>query len=325
MNKKRWIAVGLVILLLVVYMKTDVDKNVSSQEGISFLTSGSVNTETYQKGSGQNVALIRVDGIILDQAQSLYTDTASYNHQSFLRQIEEAFKRPDIKAIVMSIDSPGGGLYESDEAYQKIMAMKEQYNKPLIVSMGSMAASGGYFIAMPADKIYANRSSITGSIGVIMSSYNYRELADKIGIQEEVFKSGDNKDLLNPMREVTLEERKIMQDIVDESYGLFVDVVAAGRSMDRQTVITLADGRIYTATQAQAAGLIDEIGNLDAAIAEAGKMIQESDPNVLLFKNPMPYNLDWLLSVLSPQMDLLGLQKSIESNSIPRAMYLYRQ
>ena len=129
----------------------------------------------------------------------------------------------------MAIDSPGGGLYESDEAYHKIMKMKEKHNKPLIVSMGSMAASGGYYLAMPADKIFAQRTTITGSIGVIMSSYNYQELAKKIGIQEEVFKSGDNKDMLNPMRATTDEERAIMQSIIDESYGFFVDVVAQGR------------------------------------------------------------------------------------------------
>jgi len=323
MNKKRWIAVGLVLLLLVVYARTDVNESVTAPEGLSFLTSEAFRTETYKEGSGANIALIRVDGIILDQGMSFGTDPAAYNHQSFLLQIEQAFQRPDIKAVVMAIDSPGGGLYESDEAYHKIMKMKEQYNKPLIVSMGSMAASGGYYLAMPADQIMAQRTTITGSIGVIMSSYNYQELAEKMGIKEEVFKSGGNKDMLNPMRETTAEERAIMQGIIDESYGFFVDVVAQGRNMDRQTVINLADGRIYTATQALNAGLIDGIGDLDAAIAEAGNMIQENDPKVLLFKNPPPYNMNWLLSLLSPKLDLLGFPKDME-NSVPRPMYLYR-
>ncbi len=322
MNSKRWVAVGLVVLLLVVYARTDVNKSVSAPEGLSLLTSKAFRTETYKEGSGDNIALIRVDGTIINQALSFSTDPAAYNHQSFLQQVEEAFTRPDIKAVVMAIDSPGGGLYESDEAYHKIMKMKEKHSKPLIVSMGSMAASGGYYLAMPADKIFAQRTTITGSIGVIMSSYNYQELAKKIGIQEEVFKSGDNKDMLNPMRATTDEERAIMQSIIDESYGFFVDVVAQGRKMDRQTVINLADGRIYTATQALNVGLIDGIGDLDAAIAEAGNMIQESDPNVLLFKNPPPYNMNWLLSLLSPQLDLLGFQKDME-NIVPRPMYLY--
>lgn len=324
MNRKRWIALGLVILLMVVYMRTPVDKGVSTTEGIPFLSSESYSTATYKKGGGDNIALLRVNGVIIDQGQSFSTDTAAYNHQSFLRQVEEAFKRSDIKAIVMAIDSPGGGLYESDQAYQKLMQMKEQYNKPLVVSMGSMAASGGYYIAMPADQIFAERTSLTGSIGVIMTSYNYQELAEKIGIREEVFKSGENKDLLNPMREATAEERKIMQGIIDESYGLFVDVVAEGRNMDPQTVIGLADGTIYTANQAVGAGLIDRIGDLDAAIKAAGDMIQESDPNVIFFKNPPGYYMNWLLSKLAPQFDLLGLQENIQNNSIPRAMFLYR-
>ncbi len=324
MNRKRWIAVGLVILLIVVYMQTPVDKGVSTPEAIPFLSSELFNTETYKQGGGDNIALLRVNGIILDQGQSLSTDTMAYNHQSFLRQVEEAFQRPDIKAVVMAINSPGGGLHESDQAYQKIMKMKEQYNKPLVVSMGSMAASGGYYMAMPADKILANRTTMTGSIGVIMSSYNYQKLAENIGIREEVFKSAENKDLLNPMRETTAEEREIMQNIINESFGLFVDVVVAGRNMDRQAVINVADGRIYTASQALNTGLIDGIGDLDAAITEAGNMIQESDPNVILFKNPSPYYMNWLLSKLTPQFDLLGLQQNMQNNSIPKAMYLYR-
>jgi len=324
MNTKRWVAVGLVILLLVVYLQIPADQGVSAPEGIPFLSSELFSTETYKKGGGDNIALLRVNGMIIDQEPVFSSDTAAYNHQSFLRQVEEAFKRPDIKAIVLAIDSPGGGLYESDQAYQKIRRMKEQYNKPLVVSMGSMAASGGYYIAMPADRILANRTTITGSIGVIMSSYNYQELAQKIGIREEVFKSGENKDLLNPMRESTPEEKRIMQGIIDESYGFFVDVVAEGRDMDRPTVIKLADGSIYTATQAMNVGLIDGIGDLDAAIAAAGEMVQESDPNVLLFKNPPGYYMNWLMSRLSPQFDLLGLQESMQNNSIPRAMYLFR-
>ncbi len=324
MNNKRWIAVGLVILLLVVYIQTDVDKTVTTPEKIPFLSSDLFRTETYKEGSGANIALLRVNGVILDQGQSFSTDQLAYNHQSFLRQVEEAFQRPDIKAVVMAIDSPGGGLYESDEAYQKIMKMKAQYNKPLIVSMGSMAASGGYYLAMPADKILAQRTSITGSIGVISSVYNYQELAEKIGIREDVYKSGENKDMLSSMRQPTAEERKIMQDLIDESYGFFVDVVAEGRNLEREEVISLADGRIYTATQAVNTGLIDGLGDLEAAIAEASNMIQESDPNVLLFKNPTPYYMNWLLSTLSPKFDLLGLQKDIELNSIPRPMYIYR-
>jgi protease-4 len=240
-----------------------------------------------------------------------------------LKQIESAFKRNDIKAVVLAIDSPGGGVFESDQVYQKILEMKKEYRKPLVVSMGSMAASGGYYIAAPADLIVANRNTLTGSIGVIMSSYNYRQLADKIGIKEEVFKSGENKDLLNPMREATPEERQIMQSIVDESYGYFIDVVAQGRHLDRQKVIDLADGRVYTARQAQQLGLVDKIGSLDDAVNEAARLINENDPQVLMFKNENPFGLEWLLSMVSMKADLLDLKNSM-TNSTPSLMYMYQ-
>lgn len=325
MNKKRWVALAIAVLLLVVYIRTDIkQEQVSMDWRKSLLPSELFSTETYKEGSGKTIALLRVDGVIQKNSASLTTDIPTYDHKAFLQQLESAFKRNDIKAVVLSIDSPGGGVFESDEIYQKIVQMKQKYHKPLIVSMGSMAASGAYYIAAPADKILANRNTLTGSIGVILSTYNYRELADKVGIQEEVFKSGKNKDLLSPMRDVTPEERQIMQSIIDESYGYFIDVVAQGRNMDRQKVINLADGRIYTAKQAQSLGLIDKIGNLDDAISEAASMINENDPQVLLFKSENPFSLERLLSMASMKLDILDLKESLETNAAPSLMYMYR-
>lgn len=326
MNKKRWISIAVVILLLVVYLKTDVGEDAAANDWRKNLfASDQYTTETYEQGTGKSIVIIPVEGIIQDQADSIMSGTETYNHQAFLKELEDAFANNQIGAVVLSIDSPGGGVFESDEAYQKILKLKEKYNKPLLVSMGSMAASGGYYIASPADKIFANRNTITGSIGVILSTYNYRELADKIGVHEEVFKSGKNKDLLNPMREVSEEERTIMQSIINESYDYFVDAVAEGRKMDRQAVIKLADGRIYTARQAKAVGLVDEIGDLDATIQSAAKMIGEKDPHVLLFKTVSPYSWErWLSSLANPGLDLLGIKESLDKNSGPSLMYLYR-
>ncbi|HHW61750.1 MAG TPA: signal peptide peptidase SppA [Syntrophomonadaceae bacterium] len=326
MNRKRWIALGVVIILFIVYIRTDVSQSISGNDWRQSLFSTDLyTTETYQEGMGKTIAILSVEGIIQDQADPFLSSTSSYNHQVFLKQLEEAFINPEIKAIVLAVDSPGGGVFESDEIYQDIVSLKKKYQKPLIVSMGSMAASGGYYISAPADKIFAHRNTITGSIGVIMSTINYHELTDKLGIRDETFKSGDNKDLLNPMRDITEEERQIMQGIIDESYQYFVDVVAEGRDMKRQEVIKIADGRIYTARQAKELGLIDGIGTLDDAIKEAARMINEKDPHVILFKTDSLFSLErWLAEITRPSIDILGMERDLQKSTVPSLLYLYQ-
>ncbi|KGK91087.1 signal peptidase [Desulfosporosinus sp. HMP52] len=331
MNKKRWVSIAVIIVLLVVYIRTDI---VSTGEKtgttgklgdpLSMLSSKSpFSTEIYQEGLGQTIAILNVDGTI-ESGNALSTGTNTFDHQVFLQEVENAFKNPEIKAIILAVDSPGGGVYESDQIYQKLKSLKDIYQKPLVVSMGSMAASGGYYISMPADKILANRFTMTGSIGVIMSTYNYSQLADKWGIEELVFKSGKNKDILNPMRDTTQEEMQIMQGIIDEYYGYFVDVVATGRKMDRQAVISIADGRVYTASQAKSLGLIDQIGDLDGAITEAAKMINETNPKVIKYKKDDLFNLNTLLSLPSSRLDFSRIKEDLQNSAVPTAMYLYR-
>jgi protease-4 len=233
MNKKRWIALAVIVVLLIVYIRTDV--MVGNKTATADIWGKALNplasqpgftTETYRKGIGQTIAILEVNGTIQNSDDSLMAGVNSYNHQIFLKQVEDAFQNPDVKALILAVNSPGGGVYESDEIYQKVQSLKEYYQKPLVVSMGNMAASGGYYISMSADKIIANRYTMTGSIGVILSTYNYSELAGKLGIEEVIFKSGKNKDIMNPMRDMTPEEMQIMQAIIDEYYGYFVDVVA---------------------------------------------------------------------------------------------------
>ena len=151
------------------------------------------------------------------------------------------------------------------------MEIKEERQIPIYVTMDSMAASGGYYISAPADKIFAQRDTITGSIGVIMQSINYQALAEKVGIKYETFKSGEHKDMLSPMREVTAEERAMMQDMINETYQEFVHIVAKGRNMSEANVKKVADGRILSGKKALEAGLVDEIGDEEAAITAMRK------------------------------------------------------
>jgi protease-4 len=329
MNKKRWLALAITGVLLIVYIVTDVlagEKTTADSSWAKALNplanQPSFTTENYRVGLGQTIAILRVKGVIQDTGDLIPVSTESYNHRSFLKQLEDAFENPEIKAIVLAVNSPGGGVYESDEIYQKITKLKEKYSKPLVVYMENMAASGGYYISVPADKIVANRYTITGSIGVIMATYNLSELADKIGIEEVVIKSGKNKDIMSPMRDMTKEERQILQGMIDEYYGYFVDVVAEGRNMEREKVIEIADGRIYTATQAKSLGLVDELGDLDKAIATAGEMIQEAFPNVIEYKY-RGFDLKRFFSMLTP-LDVSRVKEELQKSTVPTAMYLYR-
>ncbi|MBV9462969.1 MAG: signal peptide peptidase SppA [Verrucomicrobiae bacterium] len=184
------------------------------------------------------------------------------------QELKLATEDKDVKAIIVRIDSPGGEVLASDEIYNAVLKAKEK--KKLLVSMGSVAASGGYYIAVGSDYIMADELTITGSIGVIMQTLNYRGLMDKVGLQTYTFKSGKFKDLLNGAREPSPEEMQLVQSLVMETYDKFVGIVAKRRKMDVEALKTgLADGRILSGTQAKAAGFVDELGDFDTAVERA--------------------------------------------------------
>jgi protease-4 len=326
-NKKRWLALGIFIVLIVVYMTSSmgsIEKETQATSALTKYINGNNSgwaTTVYKEGSGQKLALLKIEGIIMENDSSSST-LSTYNHQVFLKQIEAAFADPDIKGIILQLNSPGGGVYESDEVYHRIMQLKAQYKKPLVVYMSQQAASGAYYIAMAADKIYANRNTMTGSIGVIISTYNYSELAKKIGVKDVTFKSAANKDLLNPMRPITADEQTIMQNMVDESYNYFVDIVTKGRNLEREKVLQLADGRIYSGAQAKNLGLVDEIGYMQDAIDGTARLAKTSDPQVLLYENPGPDFWNWIMSLRAPVIDLQGLSEQMQEQSAPQILYL---
>lgn len=196
------------------------------------------------------------------------TSDDEYNHDMYMEYIEEMEKSKKNKGILLFVNSPGGTVYQSDELYLRLMEYKEKTNRPVWAYFADEACSGGYYIAMAADKIYANRNAWTGSIGVIVSLVNCKGLFDKLGIKEIDITSGKNKAMGSVGLELTEEQRDILQSLVDESYDQFVEVVVKGRNMSDSTVRTLADGRIYSAKQAKENGLIDEISDLEQAKAD---------------------------------------------------------
>jgi protease-4 len=206
---------------------------------------------------GDRVALIRIEGVIVDSKETI-------------DEIREYVKDSSIKAIVMRIDSPGGAVAPAQEIYEEVK--KAASKKKVLVSMGSVAASGGYYIASPATRIIANPGTLTGSIGVIMEIPNVEGLMNKLGIKTEVVKSGRHKDIASIFRGIKNEEREILQEVMDNVHEQFIKAVAEGRRMHIDNVRKIADGRVYTGEQALKLGLVDELGNLEDAIQTAAKL-----------------------------------------------------
>ena len=190
-----------------------------------------------------------------------------------MNYIDEMIDSDDNKGILLYVDSPGGAVYQSDELYQKIMEYKKKTKRPVYAYFASEACSGGYYISMAADKIYANRNCWTGSIGVIVSLTNCKKLYDKLGIKEIDITSGKNKAMGAAGLDLTQEQRDILQGLVDEAYDQFVDIVSKGRNLDEAKVRELADGRIYSAKQAKENALVDVISTEAEAKKELTKNI----------------------------------------------------
>jgi len=189
-----------------------------------------------------------------------------YSSEEYVRQLQELRKDKTIAGIILRVNSPGGGVAPSQEIYSEMMQCKNE-NKPVVVSMGSVAASGGYYIACPATKIFASPGTITGSIGVIFQFPHYYELLNKIGVKMTTIKSGEFKDVGNPNRDLTEKEKKYLQMLIDNTYEQFIRDVCAARNMKPEELRKMADGRIFTGEQAAAAGLIDTLGSYSDAIS----------------------------------------------------------
>lgn len=205
----------------------------------------------------EKVAVIRVEGIILDSRKAI-------------EEIKRYSKDPSVKAVVLRVNSPGGGVAPSQEIYDEIVELKEK--KKVVVSMGAVAASGGYYISSPADRIVANAGTLTGSIGVIMEIPNLEGLMDKIGVKTQIVKSGEHKDIASAFRSMTTEEKEILQTLLDDVHSQFIRAVSESRGMEYEDIKKIADGRIFTGKKARELGLVDELGNLDYAIELAGKL-----------------------------------------------------
>ncbi|PKN77262.1 MAG: signal peptide peptidase SppA [Deltaproteobacteria bacterium HGW-Deltaproteobacteria-10] len=235
---------------------------------IFFYGIGASSGKTKSFSLNHKIGVVSVTGVITDSRETI-------------EQLEDFGKDDSIVAVVLRIDSPGGGVAASQEIYDAVVELKKQ--KKVVASMGSVAASGGLLIACGADKIVANPGTITGSISAIMQFANVEELFKKIGLKSSTVKSGQYKDIGSPLRAMTPEERKIIQDLVDDIYNQFVDVIVRDRKISREKVISIADGRVFSGRQAKEYGLVDRLGDLGAATKLASQLSGKTGKHDIIY------------------------------------------
>ncbi|ABQ26465.1 signal peptide peptidase SppA [Geotalea uraniireducens] len=244
----------------------------------------------------EGIGLVEVKGIILDS-------------QETVKQLFDFKKNENVKAVVLRIESPGGVVGPSQEIYDAVK--KLALKKKVVVSMGSVAASGGYYIAAPATKIFANPGTITGSIGVLMKFSNIEGLMDKIGMKAFTIKTGKYKDVGSPVRTMSVEDKAMLQGVIDSTHGQFVKAVAEGRKLPLEQVKTLADGRIYSGEQALALKLVDNLGTMQDAIEEAGKLAGiKGEPHVITPPKKKKVLLDILMEETADRIGGLVKQEN---------------
>jgi len=219
--------------------------------------------------SGEKIAIVKIEGVILNSAE-------------IIEELKEYNSNDSVKVILLRIDSPGGAVAPSQEIYEEVKRIRDEGKKKVVTSMGSVAASGGYYIACVSDKIVANPGSITGSIGVILELANISGLMKKVGVESVVIKSGKYKDIGSIFRAMSQEERDFLQGVIDDTHDQFIEAVAAGRGIDKAKIVPLADGRVFTGRQAKQIGLVDEIGNMQTAIKIAADMAGiKGEPSII--------------------------------------------
>lgn len=242
-----------------------------------------------------------------------------YNHPWTMQTLDDLTGDVNCKGIILYMDTPGGGVYESDEVYLALMKYKEA-GKKVTVYMGPMTASGGYYISCAADCIYANRNTLTGSIGVIAGrAVDATELLQKVGLKSHTITAGRNKNMMNYDSPLTEEQRDIIQSVANEAYDQFTGIVAQGRNLPIEKVKELADGRIYTAHQAQEAGLIDKIGTWDDALADLRQRIANEDCKVITFQYEKKESI---LDMVRGAVQVIRDPEAMWSS--PRPAFLYR-
>lgn len=254
------------------------------------------------------VGVLKVEGAMSDGGTSSETlIDGQYCHRALLNLVDDYMEDSNNKAILLYVNSPGGTVNSADELYLKLMEYKTETKRPIYVYMADEACSGGYYVSVTGDKIFANRNTWTGSIGVYLELANYKELLDKLGIKTTYIKAGKNKTMGSATQDLTSEQQQILQSLVDESYEQFVSVIVAGRTkMTEAQIRVAADGRIYSSAQAKQVGLIDDIKTYDEVI----ELIKKEQGNVEIYEEEGSSGSLW--DLLYSKVDSIG--KNVEDS-----------
>jgi protease-4 len=281
--------------------------------------------ETKLEGSGTaKVLLIDLAGVLAEEPILTLESRPQVPLLARVREeLEKAEDDKQVRAVVLRINSPGGTVTASDILYHDIMQFKERRKIPVVASILDVGASGGYYVALAADRILAHPTTVTGSIGVLMLTVNAGGLLEKIGVSASYVKSGEFKDMGSPFRSLRPEERALFQELIDRFYGRFVELVARSRRLDEARVRAFADGRVYTASQALTLGLVDQIGYLDEAIATAKSAAGLTEAKVIAYHRPRQYRATIYSSAETPApaATLPDLARIVVSG--PRFLYLW--
>ncbi|MGG4011317.1 signal peptide peptidase SppA [Bacillus smithii] len=334
MNRKRIIALAIAAILFAVSvivnlasitLTADVEKLF---EGLTN-QDGNFNEDVIEKGNTlKKIAVLEVNGVIQDTGSTASFFETGYNHENFMKMLDKVEHDKSIKAIILRVNSPGGGVAESAEIHDKLMEIKQKAKKPIYVSMGPTAASGGYYISTAGDKIFASPETLTGSLGVIMNTVNYSKLAQKFGVDFVTVKSGPFKDIGSSTRPMTEKEKQILQTMINNSYQQFVKVISEGRHIPEEQVRKIADGRVYDGRQAKQLHLIDEFGYLDDTIKQLKKDKHLSGAEV--FRYETNSGLSSLFAASAQKMfqkdgEWNVLMNLLTHSQSPRLMYLYSE
>lgn len=279
-------------------------------------------TETWSSGSGETkVVRIPLKGMIMLGEDRGPFSAAAGSADMALASIKRATHDPKVKGIILDIDSGGGGITASDIIYEAVKRFKEKDEERKVIAVfGDVAASGAYYVAAASDFIIARPTSITGSIGVIMQTINVQELAKKIGISDVTIKSGSNKDILNPFKELTPEQAAILQNVVDELHSRFVQIIARGRKLPEEDVREFADGRVFTAQKAIEIGLVDKTGYWDEALDEMAGILDVE--TVKVYRYTQEFSFSSIFGAHSSWDPIRGL---LERMPRTRFMYYWQQ
>jgi len=303
MNKKFWIALIIFVIFFLGLAVAGMVTLGGILGGVSRITPSSG-----FHGGRDKVALIYIEGTIVGDSSGVpdFLSGQVASSVEIVETLEEARKDKSVKSVLLRVNSPGGSAAASQEIYNAILKLRKE--KPVVVSMGDVAASGGYFVSAAADSIFANPATLTGSIGVIVDALEVSELLQKIGVTPQTLKAGEFKDILSPWRKMTDQERAMLEEMIRGIHRQFIKAVAEGRKMDEAKVIKLATGAIMTGEQAKKNGLVDELGGLEDAKAKARELakLPEDAPVVPFKKKTSIFEIFQMLGGESGALSYLG-------------------